>query len=49
MRDTTAVFHNPPRPRGLACHAKNGDLVVVDCQAMEVKNLQVDETTNAHV
>ncbi|MFD4574251.1 hypothetical protein ACFWNK_19815 [Streptomyces sp. NPDC058417] len=49
MRDTTAVFHNPPRPRGLACHAKDGDLVVVDGQAMEVKNLQVDETTNAHV
>lgn len=49
MRDTTAVFHNPPRPRGLACHAKDGDLVVVDGQAMEVKGLQVDTTTNAHV
>jgi hypothetical protein len=49
MRDTTAVFSNPPRPRGLACHAKDGDLVVVDGQAMEVKGLQVDKTTNAHV
>ncbi|MGW3971052.1 hypothetical protein ACWEFD_17355 [Streptomyces ardesiacus] len=49
MRDTTAVFYNPPRPRGLACHAKDGDLVVVDGQAMEVKGLQVDTTTNAHV
>ncbi|MGX5184947.1 hypothetical protein ACWKT5_19490 [Streptomyces avermitilis] len=49
MRDTTAVFRNPPRPRGLACHAKDGDLVVVDGQEMEVKNLQVDKTTNAHV
>ncbi|MEU3050515.1 hypothetical protein ABZ705_29100 [Streptomyces sp. NPDC006984] len=49
MRDTTAVFYNPPRPRGLACHAKDGDLVVVDGQEMEVKGLQVDKTTNAHV
>ncbi|MYR55238.1 hypothetical protein GTY54_02915 [Streptomyces sp. SID625] len=49
MRDTTTVFHDPPRPRGLACHAKDGDLVVVDGMAMEVKSLQVDTTTNAHV
>ncbi|MDX3020120.1 hypothetical protein [Streptomyces acidiscabies] len=49
MRDTTAVFDNPPRPRGLACHAKDGDLVVVDGQEMEVKGLQVDKTTNAYV
>lgn len=49
MRDTTAASYNPPRPRGLACHAKDGDLVVVDGQAMEVKGLQVDKTTNAHV
>jgi hypothetical protein len=49
MRDTTAVIYNTPRPNGLACRAKQGDLVVVDGQAMEVKGLQVDETTNAHV
>ncbi|MFJ2629545.1 hypothetical protein ACIO6T_40885 [Streptomyces sp. NPDC087532] len=49
MRDTTAVFSNPLRPQGLACHAKTGDLVVVDGQPMEVKGLQVDKTTNAHV
>ncbi|MER6367191.1 hypothetical protein ABT255_02225 [Streptomyces mirabilis] len=49
MRDTTAVFCNPPRPRGLACHAKDSDLVVVDGQEMEVKGFQVDKTTNAHV
>lgn len=49
MRDTTAVYRDAPRPRGLACRAKDGDLVVVDGQEMEVKNLQVDETTNAHV
>ncbi|MBL1115354.1 hypothetical protein JK364_23575 [Streptomyces sp. 110] len=48
MRDTTAVFYNPPRPRGLACHAKDGDLVVVDGQAMEVKGLQADKGINAH-
>ncbi|MFJ9900589.1 hypothetical protein ACIQPR_45410 [Streptomyces sp. NPDC091280] len=49
MCDTTSVFNNPPRSRGLACHAKDGDLVVVDGRAMEVKGLQVDKTTNAHV
>ncbi|MFE9619750.1 hypothetical protein [Streptomyces sp. NPDC006384] len=49
MRDTTAVIYNPPRPRGLACRAKEGDLIVVDGQVMEVKSLQVDEATNAHV
>ncbi|MFK0154210.1 hypothetical protein ACIQVK_19320 [Streptomyces sp. NPDC090493] len=49
MRDTTAVFTNPPRPEGRACRAKEGDLVVVDGQAMEVNGLQVDKTTNAHV
>ncbi|MEV8600981.1 hypothetical protein AB0465_14000 [Streptomyces griseoviridis] len=49
MRDTTAVFNNPPRARGLACRAKDGDLVVVDGQEREVKGLQVDTATNAHV
>ncbi|WP_411092275.1 hypothetical protein [Streptomyces sp. 049-1] len=49
MRDTTAVTHNPPRDRALACHAKGGDVVVVDGQPMEVKGLQVDKTTDAHV
>jgi hypothetical protein len=49
IRDTTAVFDNPPCPWDLACHAKDGDLVVVDGQAIEVKGLQVDKTTNTHV
>ncbi|MFK0063390.1 hypothetical protein ACIQTN_29695 [Streptomyces werraensis] len=49
MRDTTAVTYNPPRRRALACHAKDGDVVVVDGQPMKVEGVQVDETTNAHV